>query len=239
MAKDILQNSVHLTCCGNNDLIDKKDPTAYTYYSTNPESFMPSVYSFNYGYIHFICCNSNVEFKEEWSIERQIEWIRQDTQKPENQKRWTIAYMHESPYTIVNTQRVQPFIELFHELRVDLCLCGHHHCYSRSLPMASRVNGQDVVDYDTGVYYVMSQATGFKLSGKQKPVDGSPWFGYIDRNGDPCYIKWEVSWDEIRMYPYRLTQIVPLLDNKDKPVVAIPFDEGLVIPNRKPHITEV
>lgn len=105
--------------------------------------------------------------------------------------------------------------------------------------MASRVDGKDVVDNDSGVTYVMSQATGFKLSGKQRPVDGSPWFGYIDRGGDPCYIKWDVTWDEIKMYPYRLTQIMPLYENKGRPVIAVPFDEGLVIRNRKPHITEV
>ena len=239
MAKDNIQNHVHMCCCGNNDLIDKKDPTAYTWYSTNPESFMPSVYSFNYGYIHFICCNSNVEFKDEWTIAKQIEWIKEDSAKPENQKRWTIAYIHESPYTIVNTARVQPFIECFHEIGVDMSLCGHHHCYSRSLPMASRgPSGEDVVDEASGVHYIMSQATGSKLAGKQKPVEGSPWFAHILRGGDPCYIKFDVTWDEIKLTPTRLTQIMPLIDNKNKPVIPIPFDE-FTIPNRKPHITEV
>lgn len=227
MAKDNTSKFPHMTCCGNNDLIDKKDPTAFTYYTTCEDSMMPSVHSWNYGYIHFICLNSNVEFKPEWSIAKQVEWVREDMAKPENQKRWTIVYMHESPYTIVKTPRVSPFIDVFAEVGVDLVLCGHHHCYSRSKKMGAQgPGGTDVVDEANGVTYVMSQATGFKTSGKQRPVDGSPWFAYIDRQGDPCYIMWSVTYDRIRMYPYRMINILPLLESKNKEVEKILFDGG-------------
>lgn len=227
MAKENLSTHVHMTTCGNNDLIDKKDPTAFTYYTTCEDSLMPSVHSWNYGYIHFICLNSNVEFKPEWSIAKQVEWIREDMAKPENQKRWTIVYMHESPYTIVKTPRVSPFIDVFAEVGVDLVLCGHHHCYSRSKKMGAQgPNGEDVVDEENGVTYVMGQATGSKISGKQRPVDGSPWFAYVDMQGDPCYIMWSITYDKIKMYPYRLINILPILESKDKEAEKILFDGG-------------
>lgn len=227
MAKDNLSKMVHMTTCGNNDLIDKKDPTAFTYYATCEDEMMPSVYSFNYAYCHFICLNSNVEFKDEWSIAKQVEWVREDMAKPENQKRWTIVYMHESPYTIVKTARVSPFIDVFAETGVDLVLCGHHHCYSRSKKMGVQgPGGVDVVDNIGGVTYVMSQATGSKTSGKQRPVDGSPWFEYIDRQGDPCYIMWSITYDKISMYPYRMIGILPFQECLNRDVEKILFDGG-------------
>lgn len=221
--------SEHISNNRNNDLIEKKDSTAFTYYATCENSPYHSVHSFNYGYVHFICLNSNI-IEGFMGVDEQIEFLREDMAKPENQKRWTIVYMHEAPYTIVKTKRVSPFIDVFAELGVDLVLCGHHHCYSRSHRMGAQgPGGTDVIDEQNGVYYVMSQATGFKIKGKQVPTEGAIWPAVIDRQGDPCYIMWNITYDKIEMYPYRLVNILPLVDNKDKEPVRIPFDEGFKI----------
>lgn len=231
MARQNLQSHAHMMVCGNNDLIDKKDPTAFTYYATYENSIHPSVYSFNYGYIHFICLNSNI-IKKYTEIEPQIQFIREDMAKPENQKRWTIVMMHETPYQIVRTERIEPFINVFAEVGVDLVLGGHHHCYTRSHRMgAMTADGEDVLDPVNGVYYVMCQATGCKLSGKTNPTpsDKAKWRAFYDKPGDPCYIMWEVTYDKIVMKPYRVANIMPLENNIGKEPYKIPFDTGFEI----------
>lgn len=228
MARDNIRSHVHMNCVGNNDLVEKKDSIAFTYYSTVENSPYPSVYSFNYGYVHFISLDSNI-IAGYRGIAEQVAFIREDMTKPENQKRWTIVYMHESPYTIVSSAKLRGFINVFAEVGIDLVLCGHHHCYSRSHPMGALNGTTDVIDPVNGVVYVMSQATGYKISGKQTPTPDAIWPAFIDRQGDPCYIKWEITYDTINMYPYRLTNILPLIDNVGKDVVAIPFDTGFSI----------
>lgn len=196
-AKQSLSTKVHMLTCGNNDLIDKKDSTAFTYYSTFENSPYTSVHSYNVGMVHFICLNSNELITE------QIEWLKQDMTN--NDKRCTIVYMHVSPYTIVRTAKVQPFAPVFEELGVDLVICGHNHTYSRSHPMY-----QEQIDEQNGVYYVMSQATGYKLSGKEKPTNPWPlWYAHQESPGQPSYIMWEVSYDKIVMKSYRLDNVKP------------------------------
>lgn len=230
LAKNNLRTHAHMACVGNNDLIDKKDSEAFTYYFTCENSPHPSVYSFNYGFIHFICLNSNI-IEGYAGTEEQIAFIREDMANPENQKRWTIVYMHESPYTIVKSARLTPFIDVFAEVGIDLVLCGHHHCYSRSNPMGKRdENGNDVIDPINGVYYVMSQATGFKTGGKQRiDPDNRAWVALHSMEGVPCYMMWDITWDNIKLRPYRLMNILPLIDNVNTEVEALPFDEGFTI----------
>lgn len=228
MARENIRSHVHMSCVGNNDLIEKKDSKAFTYYSTVENSPYPSVYSFNYGYVHFISLDSNI-IAGYRDIQEQIDFIREDMAKPENQKRWTIVYMHESPYTIVSSAKLRGFINVFAEVGVDLVLCGHHHCYSRSHPMGALNGSTDVIDLVNGVVYVMTQATGFKISGKQVPTPGAIWPAFIDRQGHPCYIMWEISYDAINMHSYRLMNILPLIDNVGKEVESIEFDTGFSI----------
>ena len=79
-------------------------------------------------------------------------------------------------------------------------------------------------DKQNGVYYVLNQACGFKLSGKEKPItklndhpevpanqknsDGSPW--WIDAQAlpkNPVYIDLKISYDQIVCDSYELTGI--------------------------------
>lgn len=219
----------------NNDLVDKKDPVAFTYYATYEESIHSSVYSFNYGYIHFICLNSNI-ISGYTEIQPQIDFIRKDMANPENKKRWVIVLMHEAPYQIVRTKRIEPFINVFYEVGVDLVLCGHHHCYTRSHrvgPMTDKK--ENTIDKERGVYYVMCQATGIKVSGKTVPTpqEEATWRAYYDKPGDPCYIMWDVTWDTITMNPYRVVNINPPEENINKIPDKIEFDTKFVITNKR------
>ena len=76
-------------------------------------------------------------------------------------------------------------------------------------------------DKAKGTYYVLNQATGFKLSGKEKPltltgkvdekhmnIDGSPW--WISAQGlpsNPVYIDLQISFDKIICYSYEIEGI--------------------------------
>ena len=150
--KDVVQNHVHMNCCGNNDLSAvngvKIDPTSYTYYSNNENMDMPSMYSFNYGYIHFVCLNSNANFTNRYlPFNKQIEWLKADLAKAENKKHYTIVYMHESPYTIVRKNAMfDEYHSIFVQHDVDLVLCGHHHMYSRSHGMGAFIGREGTLN---------------------------------------------------------------------------------------------
>lgn len=252
--KQFTSNYCHMTCCGNNDLIDKKYPDAFRWYSTYENEFVdingkayPSVYSWNQGDIHFVCLNSNVNVanlptgaEQPTPLDPQIEWLRNDLKRPENKKRWTIAYTHESPYTIVNTGKAQKFHNVFAEFGVDLVMCGHHHMYSRSHGLGPDINGQanvlsrgakyptinpdapddEIIDIpissrtltNGGVVYIMSQATGSKLAGKTAVPDDNkaPWRGNAFRHPHPSYVMYEISHNQIKINAYEVLNIHPV-----------------------------
>ena len=79
-------------------------------------------------------------------------------------------------------------------------------------------------DLQNGVYYVLNQACGFKLSGKEKPIttlnshpevpenqknaDGSPWWIAAQAlPTNPVYIDLQISYDQIVCDSYELTGI--------------------------------
>lgn len=236
-AKDNLYSTPHMTCCGNNDLtrndVDKKktDPVAFTWYSTYEDEHLPSCYSWNYGYVHFVSLNSNL-LQDPEIVEKQIPWLREDLSKPENKKRWTIVYMHESPYTIIRQEKLSKFVQVFAEFGVDLVLCGHHHRYSRSHRMGAETSsGEPTFDNTRGCYYVMCQATGYKLMGKVSPAEDSiaTWRAKYDNVGNPMYIMWDVSYSQIVMRPYSIANILPETDNEYNSPEVIPFNDTLVI----------
>lgn len=237
-AKNPLCVKPHMTCCGNNDLtrndVDgrKTDPVAFGWYGTYEQQLLPSCYSWNYGYIHFISLNSNL-LQDSEIVDKQIPWLREDMAKPENQKRWTIVYMHESPYTIIKqTNALNKFIDVFAELGVDLVLCGHQHRYSRSYKMGTQdENGNDTIDEENGTYYVMCQATGIKLMGKVQPApEGqAPWRAKWEAVANPMYIMWDVTYNSITMRPYTIANILPETSNDYNEPELIPYNDSLVI----------
>lgn len=237
VAKNNMSTNVQMTVIGNNDLVDKLYSTSFTYYSTVENSPYPSVYSWNYGYTHYIGLDTNI-LKDpldssKWlrGTDEQIEFIRSDMAKPENKKRWVVVLMHESCYTIIRSPKALPFLNVLYDMGVDLVLCGHHHCYTRSHRMGKLGAGNvDVIDNNNGVYYLMLQATGFKLSGKTLPTENAIWRAVYEKPGDPCYATIEITWDKIIYKAYRLTNIIPLIDNVGKAVVPIEFDSLTILP---------
>jgi predicted phosphodiesterase len=242
---DNIRTHPHMTCVGNNDLATdaagntKADPTPFTYYSTVENCPYPSVYSFNYGFCHFISLNSNFPTANA-TVAQQIAFIKDDmnfTTHPQNQKRWTIVYMHESPYTVIRNSKMLNYIDTFNLVGVDLVLCGHHHRYTRSYRMGAldrtdTTNIKDVINNNlatNGTYYVMMGACGMKQDGKTVAATVAPWRADLEVLGEPQYGLWEISYNQMILRSYRLSNILPLVDNVGKDVVATQFDEGVTI----------
>lgn len=207
----------HMLTCGNNDLIDKIYSDAFTYYATFENSPYNSCHSWDIGYVHFVCLNSN-NAEDSTLFTKQCEWLENDL-KTHTSQRWTICYMHLAPFTIILNKTRQPFAAVFEKYKVDLVLCGHNHTYVRtkairsadgsSKPLANYTSAD--LDEINGVYYVMCQATGIKLSGREKAINPWPWwYEYQTNPTQPSYIMWDISYDKIEMKTY---QINGILDN--------------------------
>lgn len=221
-AKEDLVNTVEMLIIGNNDLIDKKKSEAYTYYSNYEDSPYPGCYEFFIGDVHFLSYNTWAGVDNDYEdtdgnvgyTKRQIEWLKEKLRGP--RKRWTVILTHVAPYTIVQQKQGQPYKEALEGNNgeyapVDLVICGHNHAYSRSQPM---LNNQ--VDKLNGYYNVMCQATGYKLSGKEKPnPKGEPYYGLMPNGsysvgvpGNPTYIMWKITKDYIEFQAYMISGII-------------------------------
>ena len=111
-----------------------------------------SCHSYDLGFVHFVCLNSNKdesmfdkaggEKVDDW-IQRECAWLDADlTRDALNTKtRWVICYMHYAPFTCVRPDWVQRFVPIFEKHRVHLILCGHNHTNSRSIAIRSGYNG--------------------------------------------------------------------------------------------------
>ena len=231
-AKEDLPNTVEMLVIGNNDLVDKKKSEAYTYYSNYEDSPYPGCYEFFIGDVHFLSYNTwagvDTDYKDidgvtDGYTQKQIEWLKEKLSGP--RKRWTVVLTHVAPYTIVKQKQGQPYRDVLEGNNgefppVDLVICGHNHAYSRSEPMFN-----DVVDKLNGVYHVMSQSTGYKLSGREKPnPEGEYWYARKEDGsysvgvpGNPSYIMWEITKDYIEFKSYMIQGII-LKDSTTKEV---------------------
>ena len=223
-SRSATRNMCHVMTCGNNDLVEKKYSDAWAWYITAENQFANSVYAYDLGYTHFVCLNSNTDstyVDEVGSIggyastdaflEAQAEWFdahMTEVEKRANKPRWTIVFMHLSPFTVSRAKRLQCFVPVFEKHKIPLVLCGHNHTNSRSIALYTGYQkGMDYFDYQTtagvvktkkqveetgmmgtgtaladealvnhaedlanGTHYMMINATGYKLSGKEKVV---------------------------------------------------------------------
>lgn len=202
-AKEDFAQTVCMSTVGNNDLIDKVSSLPFTYYYTFEDSPYTSVYSFDYGPVHFVCLNSNELVTE------QETWVREDLAK--TTKPWKVVYTHDGPYTVDRKSKLSKFDKVFEECGVQLVICGHRHYYMRSKPMY-----QNKVDTVNGIQYVMGQATGYKSGETRLWQD---WYEVGMHPQSPCYIMWDIKPDRIIFTPYEIKNILPLeIPNNLEPV---------------------
>lgn len=239
-ADEFCRNIPHHATIGNNDLVDKKYGFTFDNYFTyenqpmlndyhkdvqaTKDAPMVSTYSFDLGFTHFICINSNEEqmyndygidkteflLKEAYYLDRELWQVSKRATKP----RWVIVYAHLSPFSITRAKRLQHWIPVIEHYGVDLFICGHNHTYNRSIPIKCGYSGSNSEsNYNTyvpksgynytlvnelqsngseinrsanasqGTYYLLYQASGSKISGKEKAIDMST-LTFLDSSGN-------------------------------------------------------
>ena len=151
--QDYTRRMPHMITCGNNDLIEKKYSDAFTYYINAENQWNNSCHFWDLGYTHWICLNSNTDYtyvdgdgkiggyaSTDAFLAAEAEWLDThltEVEARDTKPRWIIVYMHLSPFTCVRTKRCQVFVPVFEKHKVHLVLCGHNHCYTRSIPIYS------------------------------------------------------------------------------------------------------
>ena len=100
------------------------------------EIYVPSLYSFNYGFVHFLCVNSEIKDVTEsdvWKIRQgsiyiQIQkWLEADIQEAQyNNYPWIFPYMHEVPFTILTKETVDGYVNANREITKNKNRGGSH-----------------------------------------------------------------------------------------------------------------
>ncbi len=148
MYEDMLIKSVLWATLGNHDDGTSSNPGPYPYYDIfslpkrgeagGMTSGTEAYYSFDYGYIHFICLNSATDNLRS-ANSAMWTWLEEDLAA--NDKDWTIAFWHHPPYTkgSHDSDKESELIEMREEALprlessgIDLVLGGHSHSYERS-----------------------------------------------------------------------------------------------------------
>jgi hypothetical protein len=104
--------------------------------ASNSESY----YSFNYGNVHFVCLESNIDSFGFSNLNIMINWLNADLSA--NTQKWTIIYLHNPPYTkasfdsdnesnMINCRTI--FIPILEAHNVDLILASNSNAYERSV----------------------------------------------------------------------------------------------------------
>lgn len=173
--KDIHPNYAQMNVVGNNDLcplpgqlIGKESPESFDWFYTyehNPNNVpmyngetMKSVYSYDYGMVHWVVLNTNnyIEEQKAWFINDMKEV---HSRPPETRPRWIVVKMHDACFNIINnsarphrdtgfnqhglgepvTPKSYSWSRMFEEWGVHLVISGHKHTYARSKPLLEKV----------------------------------------------------------------------------------------------------
>ncbi len=193
-----------------------------------------SIYSFDYGDVHFVALNSGSDFyaydETVMLLEAQKKWIKQDIEASD--KKWTIVMMHQGLYPAKEERYFgarEVLEDLFVECGVDLVLQGHDHMVSRTYPMKSssiqtRENA-DVITEDSGIVYYIPGAAANK---RYEALTSSP--AYMNKiintsSAQPTYSLFNVTEDKIEVVTKQLNgEILDTFSIVEKPEITLTED---------------
>ena len=151
------------------------DPDVYAGLSSSGkvqvDNFDETLYSYNYGDVHFIVLNSgtyvntgNETYPDDAPIfEAQRAWLRKDLEENRDAK-WTIVMLHEAIYHRKGGKQDRTTLaDVIEEFGVDLVLEGHSHLVTRTYPMKNgeivTKSSPDVIEKGTGTIYMTIGST--------------------------------------------------------------------------------
>jgi hypothetical protein len=157
-------------------------------------------YSYDYGDVHFIVLNTQLNELQEWYpdlLEQQQRWLAKDLSK--TQKRWKVVLMHRGiwthPFNGPLDDIGQTFVPVFDQYHVDLVFTGHVHSYARTKALK---NGNPDPG---GTIYISTGRSGDRVWDKspQKPMD-ELYYNPLDM---PNYLVFEASHDALKVTAFK------------------------------------
>ncbi|NHN32089.1 metallophosphoesterase family protein [Paenibacillus sp. S3N08] len=176
---------------GNHDEVDGVADRYLSHFylpDNGPKGSIPgTAYSFDYGNAHIAVLNTESNF------EAQTKWLREDLART-NQP-WKLIAMHRGAYGGNAYKKVEKWIAVFDEFKVDLVLQGHNHEYSRSYPLRNGIkvgDGEQAALNREGTVYVVTNTAGAKFNEKKDDLfyhkvhlqNGKQMFAGITIEGD-------------------------------------------------------
>lgn len=157
-------------------------------------------YSYDYGDIHFIALNTQLNELGEWYpnlLAEQKKWLEKDLSQ--TQKPWKIVLMHrgiwEYPFNGLLDVIGKTFVPVFDKYHVDLVFTGHVHSYARTKALK---NGKSD---PLGTIYITTGRSGEKVWDKapQNPRDEF-YYNPLDM---PNYLVLEASHDALKVTAFK------------------------------------
>ena len=175
-----------------------------------PKELKETVYSYDYGPVHFVVLNSQDEELKMYGdiLTPQKAWLEADLKA--SRAPWKIAYFHKTPYDI-RKSRDNPtikaaFCPILEKYHVDLVFNGHDHGVSRTLPMKNDVG---MSKPSQGTVYYIDGRSGTKT---YKDLTAKPYDVYFyDPQDQPNYLVVEVNNQQASVKVFK--QDGTLLDN--------------------------
>lgn len=168
--------------------------------ANGPAGLERYAYSYDYGDVHFVVLNTQLQELGEWYpdlLEEQRKWLDKDLAR--TAKPWKIVLMHrgvwEYPFQGPLDEIGEAFVPLFDKYHVNLVFIGHVHSYARTKPM--KKGRED----SAGTVYITTGRSGDKVWDKspKKPMD-EYYYNPLDM---PNYLVLEASKDRLKVFGYK------------------------------------
>jgi len=163
-----------------------------------------SVYSFDYGNVHFAVLNSGTDWSEndkEKIMQEQAKWLRDDLNASD--KKWKIVMVHMGlyPAKVERYTTRDELLGVIDECGVDLVLSGHDHMVARTFPMyeneiVSTLNDESVIIGGT-IYNILGAA-----GPKRYDSVETPWYLQVHKEtvpSQPTYFVFDVNDERIKV----------------------------------------
>lgn len=160
--------------------------------SNGPEHLKGKAYSFDYGEVHFVmldsqmneeCCSFSDVLRQEKA------WLERDLQN--TNKKWKVAIFHQPIYSnqanAIDDDSKNAFVPIFDTYHVDIAFSGHEQVYARTYPL---YNNEKVDGASQGTIYVTAGKSGTKAYQSSK---AKPWDEVYNPLDEPIYLTVEVK----------------------------------------------
>jgi predicted phosphodiesterase len=178
--QDTIASHAFVYSLGNND-----EQNWYNkYFYTPGNGHGGTLYSFDYGNVHFVNIDSNVKLSN-----MQLIWL--DNDLGASGKKWKVAITHEADYG--RRARNSDITKLFDKHNVDLVIAGHNHFYGRSKPIDTAGN-----EKQNGTVWVILNAIGDDFN----EISEQPFLAVDEQPNLPMFAEFKFSDTNIILNAY-------------------------------------